>query len=179
MCQQAGFLSVVKHLPLVLSLAALLPSLAAAQALDGDATLPTVNVIGTSPVELLRADRKAQFTAPNEVANRYVAAGLTGNFDLTDRLSIQALAHYRHFQQDVANGNVANDAPCKDGSGLLCSDAGVVSTTTGGIPIRNFLAGARIRSSTCRRPSPTPMAHRCRSRAPGTCSGCAITSSPA
>lgn len=100
-----------------------------------------LNGPGTSPVELLQADRKAQFTAPNEVANEYVAAGLTGNVDLTDHLSLQALAYDRHFRQDVTNGNVANDAPCNDGSGFLCSDAGVVSTTTGGVPIPDFLAG--------------------------------------
>lgn len=100
-----------------------------------------LNGPGTSPVELLQADRKAQFTAPNEVANEYAAAGLTGNVDLTGRLSLQVLAYYRHFRQNVTNGNVANDAPCNDGSGLLCSDVGVVSTTAGGVPIPDFLAG--------------------------------------
>lgn len=100
-----------------------------------------LNGPGTSPIELLHADRKAQFTAPNEVANQYFAAGVTGEFDLSARLSLQGLAYYRRFQQDVNNGNAANDAPCSDGSGLLCSDDGSVSTTTGGVPIADFLSG--------------------------------------
>ena len=100
-----------------------------------------LNGPGTSPIELLQADPRAQFTAPNETANRYFAAGLTGELDLTDRLSLQGLAYYRRFQQDIHNGNVANDAPCSNGSGLLCSANGAVSTTTGGVPIPDFLHG--------------------------------------
>ena len=37
------------------------------------------------------------------------------------------------------NGNASNDAPCNDGSGLLCSDPGVYSTTLGGGTIPAFL----------------------------------------
>jgi len=102
-----------------------------------------LNGPGTSPIELLEVNRKAQFTAPNEIKNRYFATSLTGNFDLTDRSSVQALAYYRHFHQDVVNGNAPNDFPCDDPdlSGFLCSDDGVVSTTTGGEPIPDFLNG--------------------------------------
>jgi outer membrane receptor protein involved in Fe transport len=100
-----------------------------------------MNGPGTSPIELLEADRKAQFTAPNLTINRYFAAQVNGNLDLTEQTSLQAIAYYRHFHQNIENGNVANDAPCNDGSGLLCSDDGVVSTTTGGVPIPDFLSG--------------------------------------
>jgi outer membrane receptor protein involved in Fe transport len=39
------------------------------------------------------------------------------------------------------NGNAPNDTPCPDGSGLLCSGSGAVSTTLGGGPIPDFLNG--------------------------------------
>jgi iron complex outermembrane recepter protein len=100
-----------------------------------------LNGPGTSPVELLAVDRRAQFTAPNEIANRYLATSLTGTLDLSDATSLQALAYYRYFQQDITNGNAPNDGPCDDGSGFLCTDDGNVSTTTGGMPIADFLNG--------------------------------------
>ncbi len=101
-----------------------------------------LNGPGTSPIELLQADSKAQFTAPNQIANTYYAGSVNGNFDFSDHTSLQALAYYRHFLQQVVNGNAPNDAPCDDGSGLLCNgDDGSVSTTTGGVPIPDFLNG--------------------------------------
>ena len=99
-----------------------------------------LNGPGTSPVELLAVDRRAQFTAPNRVANDYVAALFTGTLDLSDTVSLQSVAYYRYFHQNINNGNAPNDAPCTDGSGLLCFDGGV-STTTGGAPIPDFLNG--------------------------------------
>lgn len=95
---------------------------------------------GTAPVELLAVDRRAQFTAPNHVANQYVATMLTGTLDMNDTTSVQAIAYYRYFHQNVSNGNAPNDTPCHDASGFLCFDGGV-STTTGGAPIPDFLNG--------------------------------------
>jgi outer membrane receptor protein involved in Fe transport len=100
-----------------------------------------LNGPGTAPVELLAADSHAQFTAPNEIANQYLAAGTNGTFDLSDTASLQALLYYRYLHQNILNGNAPNDAPCDDGSGLLCSGPGMVSTTTGGAPIADFLNG--------------------------------------
>jgi iron complex outermembrane recepter protein len=99
-----------------------------------------LNGPGTSPVELLEANRRAQFTAPNQIANQYLATSLNGSFDFSEHASLQTLAYYRYLHQKVVNGNAPNDGPCDDDSGLLCSDAGV-STTTGGVPIPDFLNG--------------------------------------
>ena len=98
----------------------------------------TLNGPGTSPVELLAVDPKAQFTAPNQIANRFMQVGLSGTFALSDTVSVQANTYYNNFLQRVVNGNAANDTPCNDGSGLLCSDSGP-STTTGGATIPAFL----------------------------------------
>jgi iron complex outermembrane recepter protein len=99
-----------------------------------------LNGPGTSPVELLAVDPRAQFTAPNQISNQYAALSLTGNLEVTDTTSVQASTYYRYFLQRVTNGNAPSDTPCNDGSGLLCSDAGV-STTLGGGPIPDFLNG--------------------------------------
>ena len=100
-----------------------------------------LNGPGTSPVELLQADPSAQFTAPNLVANRNLAVNVNGSYRVTDTLSIQAVAYYQYLLQRVVNGNSANDFPCDDGSGLLCSDVATPSTTRGGATIPDFLNG--------------------------------------
>ncbi len=100
-----------------------------------------LNGPGTSPVELLAADPAAQFTAPNLIANRYLSANLSGNYDVSDTTSIQALAYYRYLLQRVVNGNAPNDTPANDGSGLLINSNGAYSTTRGGGMIPDFLNG--------------------------------------
>ena len=144
----------------------------------------SLNGPGTAPVQLLAVAPRAQFTSPNLIANTYAAANLSGNVDLSDTLSIQALAYYRYFRQKVVNGNATDIGPCQNedndtpapgpalprswprtgpnlnlakapadapalnlnsnsnGSSprLLCSERGP-STTTGGVPITDFLSG--------------------------------------
>jgi iron complex outermembrane receptor protein len=99
-----------------------------------------LNGPGSSPVQLLAVDPSAQFTAPNQVNNQYASLSLNGTVDITDTTSVQALVYYRYFLQRVTNGNAPNNAPCTDGSGLLCFDGGF-STTLGGAFIPNFLNG--------------------------------------
>ena len=91
-----------------------------------------INGPGTSPVQLLAADSAAQFTAPNQVANRGLTTTLTGNYAISDTLSIQSVAYYQYLLTRVVNGNSPNDYPCDDGSGLLCIGPGMYSTTVGG-----------------------------------------------
>ncbi len=107
--------------------------------IDLTAANSVINGPGTAPIQLLAADPAAQFTAPNAIANRYVQTGLRGNHDISDTISLQLQAYYSYFQQRVVNGNSANDTPCDDGSGLLCQDVGVYSTTRGGGTIPAFL----------------------------------------
>jgi len=101
-----------------------------------------LNGPGTSPVELLAADPRAQFTGPNRISNRYLQITLSGNHAVSDTTSLQAVAYYENFLQRVTNGNAPNDTPCNDGSGLLCQDAGVPSTTRGGATIPAFLGSS-------------------------------------
>ncbi len=106
---------------------------------DLTAANSTINGPGTAPIELLGVDSRAQFTAPNAIANRAIQFSTRGNIDLSDALSVQTQAYYGYFQQRVVNGNSANDFPCDDGTGLLCSDVATPSTTRGGGTIAAFL----------------------------------------
>ncbi len=109
--------------------------------LDLTAANSVINGPGTAPIQLLNVDSAAQFTAPNAIDNRYIQTGLRANIDITDVLSLQTQAYYSYFQQHVVNGNSANDAPCDNGTGLLCQAPGVPSTTRGGTVIPDFLNG--------------------------------------
>jgi outer membrane receptor protein involved in Fe transport len=98
----------------------------------------SLNGPGTSPIELLAVAPAAQFTAPNFISNRSARISLSGNVDLSDTLSVQAVTYYENFLQHVRNGNAPNDTPCDDDSSLLCNASGI-STTLGGAPIPAFL----------------------------------------
>ncbi len=107
--------------------------------LDLNAANSVINGPGSAPIQLLAVDSRAQFTAPNGIANRYIQAGFRTNIDISDTLSVQGQAYYDAFQQRVVNGNSANDMPCDDGSNLLCQGPGMPSTTRGGAAIPAFL----------------------------------------
>ncbi len=100
-----------------------------------------INGPGSAPVQLLAADPAAQFTAPNLIANRYAQLAARGTLDLGPVMSVQGQGYVGNFLQRVRNGNVPQDGPCNDGSGLLCQAPGVPSTTRGGGPIPDFLRG--------------------------------------
>lgn len=99
-----------------------------------------LNGPGTSPVELLAADPRAQFTGPNNSKNRYAALDLRGLDRIGAWTTVQGVVYLNYFRQSVANGNAADDLPCDDGSGLLCSNSGY-STTAGGATIPAYLGG--------------------------------------
>lgn len=106
-----------------------------------DLAQTTLNGPGTVPVQLLAVDPRAQLTGPNSISNDYGRINLSGNYDITDTTSVQALAYYDNFLQRVANGNGSPVTPCNDGSGLLCESPGVVATDRNGNPIPDFLMG--------------------------------------
>lgn len=100
-----------------------------------------LNGPGSSPVELLNADRAAQFTAPNLIATKYTLISANANWDLSDTTSLQGVAYYDYLQQRVINGNVTDFTPCSNGSGFLCDDNGNFATDRGGNAIPDFLNG--------------------------------------
>src|SRR5437868_2981823 len=103
----------------------------------------TLNGPGTSPIELLAVDPSALFTAPNLIKNRYALVTASGTYDVTDTTSLQGVAYYEYFLQQVANGNVPVARPCtdQDQAGFLCVAPGAFATNRAGNPIPDFLNG--------------------------------------
>lgn len=97
-----------------------------------------LNGPGTSPIELLAVDPAAQFTAPNRISNRFAQISLSGDLEISDTVSLQAVTYYNYFLHRVTNGNAPSNLPCDDGSGLLCSSSGP-STTSAGATVPAFL----------------------------------------
>ncbi len=93
---------------------------------------------GTSPVELLKVDRAAVFTWPDNQQNTYGLANLHGTYQATDALSFQTNAYLGHLHQSTGNGD-ASDAEVCHHKTELCLDDGSILTDVNGNPIPNFL----------------------------------------
>ena len=102
-----------------------------------------LNGPGTTPIELLAASPRAQFTAPNAIANKYTQVALSGSIEVNDTLSLQGNAYYSYFQQRIWNGNAPSFGPCNDGSGGLCNGDGIQLTDRSGNLIPDFLNGGQ------------------------------------
>ncbi len=110
--------------------------------LNIDLAQTTLNAPGTTPVQWLAVDPRAQFTGPSPVNNNYALISLNSNIQLSDTTSIQAIAYYDYFLQRLGNGNVADFGPCSTISGSLCEvGTDVLATDRNGNTIPDFLNG--------------------------------------
>jgi iron complex outermembrane recepter protein len=99
----------------------------------------TLQAPGTTPVEWLAVDPRAQFTGPSPISNSYSLISLNANVQLSDTTSMQALAYYDYFLQRVGNGDVADFGPCTTISGFLCEvGTDVLATDRNSNPIPAF-----------------------------------------
>ncbi|HUB10594.1 MAG TPA: TonB-dependent receptor [Acetobacteraceae bacterium] len=107
-----------------------------------DLAQTTLQAPGTTPVEWLAANPRAQFTGPSPINNSYALISTNANFQIDDTTSVQAVAYYDYFLQRVGNGNDADFGPCDTISGYLCeSDSDVLATDRNGNPIQDYLNG--------------------------------------
>ncbi|HTT98850.1 MAG TPA: TonB-dependent receptor [Rhizomicrobium sp.] len=100
---------------------------------------------GTSPVELLKVDRAAVFTWPDNQENSYGLANLHGSFQATSALSFQGNAYVGHLHQTTGNGDASDADPCHHKT-ELCLDDGSILTDVNGDPIPNFLGKGGVYS---------------------------------
>ena len=109
---------------------------------------------GATPVDLLSIDRSANSTAPNTVKNKYVSGILSGDFQVSDSTSIQAVGYVSTLTQRLYNGDTVDFTPCASAANLpnpndptpgasLCEDDGATPVTdrTGAV-VTSSLAGA-------------------------------------
>jgi iron complex outermembrane receptor protein len=69
-------------------------------------------VVGPTPVDLLRQDRRAVYTFPQTTGNHEGLASLNGKFGLTKHWSLQADAYLRKLNQHHLDGNGGNFEGC-------------------------------------------------------------------
>jgi len=97
---------------------------------------------GASPVQALNSSIGYIFTAPNTVANKYVAVNLNGSYALNDSTTLQGLAYFQNLTQRVPNGATVEVSQCAApySTALLCNeDSGVPVTGRNGVLVPNFI----------------------------------------
>ncbi|PKU25170.1 TonB-dependent receptor [Telmatospirillum siberiense] len=104
--------------------------------------------LGTSPVQLLAENRSAVFTSPDQTQNALAAIDLRGSYELSDSLSLQGGAYYRHLRTATHNGDASGISACADpNDGILCDDNGPI-TDRAGNTISSALGGNGINNNT-------------------------------
>jgi iron complex outermembrane receptor protein len=100
---------------------------------------------GTTPEQELAVGRSLVFTTPQNNINQLEFVILSGSYQATDALSLQANAYRREFHQTVVNGNTTDYTACTNRSGALCQSDGItgLSTATGSL-IPDLSAGGTI-----------------------------------
>jgi outer membrane receptor protein involved in Fe transport len=96
---------------------------------------------GASPVQALDTSVGYIFTAPNTVANKYLAVNLNGTYALNDATTLQGLAYFQNLTQRVPNGATEELEQCAApySPALLCNDdSGVPVTGRNGVLVPNF-----------------------------------------
>lgn len=75
---------------------------------------------GSSPVELLAADRRAVFTWPDNTRNRFGRISLHPWIALSETTRIEASLYVQRLRQRTVNGDAADVETCADDAGRLC-----------------------------------------------------------
>ncbi|MBV8848374.1 MAG: TonB-dependent receptor [Methylobacteriaceae bacterium] len=76
------------------------------------------------PIQLLQQDYSAVYTTPQTTRNVFGQIALNGTYNITPTLALQGNVYFRSLKQNHIDGNTTDFAPCNDGSGLLCDNAG-------------------------------------------------------
>jgi iron complex outermembrane recepter protein len=99
----------------------------------------TLQAPGTTPIEWLAVDPRAQFTGPSPTNNSYALISMNANIQLNDTTSVQGVAYYDYLLSRFGNGNIADFGPCNTISGFLCEvGTDTLATDRNGNPIAAF-----------------------------------------
>ena len=88
---------------------------------------------GATPVQELAVDRSLVFTSPQENDDKLAFVTLNATYAVSPTLTVQAVAYYRGFWQNVVNGNTTNYVACGAGPdrGYLCQGDALTPITDG------------------------------------------------
>ncbi|MGH8148434.1 MAG: TonB-dependent receptor plug domain-containing protein, partial [Steroidobacteraceae bacterium] len=102
---------------------------------------------GAAPVQELAVNRSLVFTGPQNNVDRVNFLTLNGAFKVTDTLSLQGVAYYRQYTQNVSNGNTTDYTACTtaEAAGSLCqSDGSTPVTNAAGEALPDISDGGAI-----------------------------------
>lgn len=83
-----------------------------------------LNGNGPTPIELLRQDRAAVFTWPDNTRNELVMIAIDGNQRLADKVALQGTAYVRHGRRRTSNADAMQFGSCAADGGTLCDENG-------------------------------------------------------
>src|SRR3569832_1451420 len=99
----------------------------------------------TAPIELLQQYWGAVYTSPQISQNQVGYLNLTGKFEVTPTWTIDAIGHYRAFDQHTVDGNPTGAQPCAVPALLCFGDGGTPANGLNGQQLANpFPAGATL-----------------------------------
>ena len=94
---------------------------------------------GSSPVELLAANRRVVFTHPDTTLDRLGQARLAINYQASANMALQGQLYAGRFNQHTVNGDATDAQPCADNAAVLClDDDGPLLTDATGAAIAAF-----------------------------------------
>ena len=75
---------------------------------------------GPTPVDLLFANPTSIFTNPQSIHNEAQLVQLTSTYRVTDDILASANVYYRHYHQDLVDGNTTDVTPCTNNGSFFC-----------------------------------------------------------
>ncbi len=102
---------------------------------------------GAAPVQELAISRSLVFTGPQNNVDRLNFLTLNGSFKATDTLSLQTVAYYRQYAQNVSNGNTTDYTECTPAaeSDFLCQPDGMtLLTNAAGMSLPDISQGGTV-----------------------------------
>ena len=103
-----------------------------------------VGVTAAAPVQLLDLGWSRTFTSPQTTENKMAMVSANGSVKATPSLTFSGVGYYRWFQQQHADGNIAEAVECAaPGVGTLCWDDNDPATNTGARPERQYHSRGR------------------------------------
>jgi outer membrane receptor protein involved in Fe transport len=94
-----------------------------------------LNGNGPAPIELLRQDRAAVYTWPDNTRNELVMVAVDANERVADKVALQGTAYLRHGRRRTTNADAMQLDRCAADGGRLCDEAGQPLRTTAGGPV--------------------------------------------
>lgn len=105
---------------------------------------------GAIPIQLLKQDRSAIYTHPDQTVNRLFLASLDGNTWLTDKIELSGNVYYRQNRTHTFNGDDSDYGACGEAAnaGLLCGEDGGSEAVVADVNGNGVAAGDGVEGAT-------------------------------